>query len=248
MSQSFDQLRKLAQDDPNILAFWLGGSRGKGAGTEHSDHDCLMIVADAALAAYSVRFQQVGQSDIDCVVMTLGQFQAYAEWGGPQAWDRCSFAHARVDIDKTGEVQALMDAKACVPALARAVFIDASLDHYVNQVYRSLKNLRDGRPIAARLEAAEAIAPLLDALFALHDSRLRPFYKYLQWELETHPLVRLPWPAAVFLEKLLAILQSADVDLQREMFGKIETLFRAAGHDRVFDAWGIALPWIRGSG
>ena len=246
MSQSFDQLRELARDDPNVLAFWLGGSRGKGLATEHSDHDCLMIVTDAALGDYRDRFQQLGQSDIDCIVMTLGQFQAYAEWDGPQAWDRYSFAHARVDIDKTGEVQALMDAKACVPAAARAAFIDAALDHYVNQVYRALKNFRDGRPIAARLEAAESIPPLLDALFALHGGRLRPFYKYLQWELEAYPLDRLPWPAAVFLEKLLAILQSADADLQREIFGKIETVFRAAGHGRVFDAWGIALPPIRG--
>lgn len=246
MSQSLDQLRALALDDPNILAFWLGGSRGKGLATEHSDHDCLMIVADAALGDYRQRFQQVSQSDLDCIVMTLDQLRAYAEWGGPETWDRYSFAHVRVDIDKTGEVQALIDAKACVPAEARFGFIDASLDHYVNQLYRSLKNFRDGRPIAARLEAAEQVQPLLNALFALHDGRPRPFHKYLQWELETYPLDRLPWAPNVFLEKLLAILDSADPDLQREIFRKIETLFRAAGHDAIFDTWGVALPFIRG--
>ena len=209
MSQTFDQLRALAKDDPNILAFWLGGSRGKGFATVHSDHDCLMIVADAALADYRDRFQQVSQSDLDCVVMTLDQFRAYGEWGGPDAWDRYSFAHAQVELDKTGQVQALMDAKARVPPEARTGFIDASLDHYINQVYRSLKNARDGRPIAARLEAAEQIPPLLAALFALHDGRLRPFHKYLEWELETYPLEQLPWPPDVFLEKLLAIHSAA---------------------------------------
>jgi hypothetical protein len=248
MSRTFDQLRALALDDPNILAFWLGGSRGKGLVTEHSDHDCLMVVTGAAFTEYRDRFQQVGLSDLDCTAMTLDQFRAYAEWGGPEAWDRYSFAHVRVDIDKTGEIQAQIDSKACVPAEACAAFIEASLDHYVNQVYRSLKNVRDGRPIAARLEAAESLPPLLDALFALHDGRLRPFYKYLQWELETHPLARLPWPPGVFLDKLLAVLETADAGLQREIFGKVETLFRAAGHDRVFDAWGVALPWIRDSG
>jgi len=246
MSQTFDQLRALAKDDPNILAFSLGGSRGKGFYTEHSDHDCLMIVADAALADYRERFHQVSRSELDCIVMTLDQFRAYAEWGGPEAWDRYSFAHARVELDKTGQVQALMDAKAQVPVEARTAFIDASLDHYINQVYRALKAARDGRPIAARLEAAEQVPPLLDALFALHDGRLRPFHKYLQWELETHPLAQLPWLPDVLLDKLLAILATADPSLQREIFDKIEPLFRTAGHDRVFDAWGDALAVVRG--
>jgi hypothetical protein len=242
VTQTFDQLLQRAREDPNILAFWLGGSRGKGLATIHSDHDCTMIVADAALADYRARFHQVSQSELDCVVMSLDELRAYGEWGGPEAWDRYSFAHQTVDIDKTGEVQALVDAKARVPAEARAGFIDAALDHYVNQVYRSLKNFRDGRSIAARLEAAEQIPPLLDALFALHDGRLRPFHKYLEWELETWPLDRLPWPSEVFLGKLLAILETADRDLQRQMLAAIETLFRAAGHDQVFDAWGPSLP------
>jgi len=68
-----------------------------------------MIVADAALGDYRQRFQQVSQSDLDCIVMTLDQLRGYAEWGGPEAWDRYSFAHLRVDIDKTSEVQALID-------------------------------------------------------------------------------------------------------------------------------------------
>ncbi|HZC15197.1 MAG TPA: hypothetical protein VE309_00400, partial [Caulobacteraceae bacterium] len=84
--------------------------------------------------------------------------------------------------------------------------------------------------------------PLLDALFALHDGRLRPFHKYLQWELETWPLERMPWPPGAFLDKLLAILETADRDLQRQMLAAVETLFRAAGHHRVFDGWGPSLP------
>jgi hypothetical protein len=242
MTETFDQLLQRAKDDPNILAFWLGGSRGKGLATAHSDHDCTMIVTDAVLADYRQRFHQVSQSDLDCIVMTLDQLRTYGEWGGPEAWDRYSFAHQSVDIDKTGQVQALVDAKARVPAEGRAAFIDASLDHYVNQVYRSLKNFRDGRPVAARLEAAEQIQPLLDALFALHDGRPRPFHKYLQWELETWPLERLPWPPGVFLDKLLGILETADRALQRELLGFVEAVFRAAGHDRVFDDWGPSLP------
>ena len=110
-----------------------------------------------------------------------------------------------------------------------------------------MKCAREGRPIAARLEAAEQIQPLLNALFALHDGRQRPFHKYLQWELETYPLEHLPWPVDVFLANLLAILDQADAGLQQQMFRAVETLFRAAGHERVFDDWGAALPLLRGS-
>ena len=246
MSEAYDQLEALAREDPNVLAFWLGGSRGKAMASDQSDYDCTMIVADAVLVDYRRRYQQVSRSDLDCVVMTLDELRNYAAWGGPEGWDRYSFAHQTVHIDKTGEVQALVDAKACVPTDDRIGFIDRSLDHHVNQVYRSLKNARDGRPIAARLEAADAILPLLDALFALHDGRLRPYAKYLQWELETYPLERLPWSPEAFLGRLMALLERADADLQQEMFRAVETLFRAARHDRVFDDWGVASPLLRG--
>lgn len=83
-----------ARRDPNVLALWLGGSRGKGRPTEHSDFDCLMIVGDEVLAAYCDRFQCRGRDGIDCLVMTLSGFAGYADWNGPQRWDRYSFARA----------------------------------------------------------------------------------------------------------------------------------------------------------
>jgi Streptomycin adenylyltransferase len=39
----FNQIVKDAQKDPNILAFWLNGSRGKGVITPYSDYDCTMM-------------------------------------------------------------------------------------------------------------------------------------------------------------------------------------------------------------
>jgi hypothetical protein len=243
---TYEALAAQAREDANILAFWLGGSRGKGFGTAHSDHDVMLVVADAAADAYRARFARLCQGDIDCVVMTMAQLRAAADWDGPERWDRYSYAHVSVDLDKTGEVQAIIDAKACVPAHARVGFIDASLDHYLNQLYRSLKCWRDGRPTAARLEAAEQIPPLLDALFALDGGRLRPFHKYLEWELSTRPLADPPWPSEVFLARLLAILETGDSDLQRDTFRALEPRFRAAGHGAVMDAWGVALPFMLG--
>ena len=49
----FDQIVNDALNDPNILAFWLDGSRGKGVITRDSDYDCTMIVRDEVLDAYS---------------------------------------------------------------------------------------------------------------------------------------------------------------------------------------------------
>src|SRR5690348_13694341 len=184
---TFDELHALAQSDPNVLAFWLDGSRGKGRATAHSDFDCTMIVRDGCESEYRTRLAGK-RGVIDCRVMTLSEFRRHAEWGGPTQYDRYNFARLKVLIDKTGEAQSLIDEKGRVPADCVRGFIDASLDHAINQIYRARKCLRDGDATAARLEAAEAVGPLLDAIFAINGGRLRPYYKYLAWELETHPL------------------------------------------------------------
>ncbi|HWA61087.1 MAG TPA: nucleotidyltransferase domain-containing protein, partial [Caulobacteraceae bacterium] len=43
---AFAALADLARRDDDILAFWLGGSRGKGRATVHSDYDCALVVRD----------------------------------------------------------------------------------------------------------------------------------------------------------------------------------------------------------
>ena len=57
----------------------------------------------------------------------------------------------------------------------------------MNFAYRALKSHRDGRPLEARLDAAESLAWLLHVVFTLA-GRLRPYNKYLPWELREHPL------------------------------------------------------------
>jgi len=75
-----------------------------------------------------------------------------------------------------------------------------ALDAYVNSTYRSLKAERLGEVLGARLDAADAASHLLDALFALR-GRVRPWSKYLRWELEVEPLGEgAGWRADVFLE------------------------------------------------
>src|SRR3989338_2166151 len=170
----FETILAAAKADPNIIGFWLDGSRGKGIVTKYSDYDCTMIVKDRGLAAYKKQYEQLGEPEIELRVRTLEQFERYAAWGSPEAWDRYNFAHVKALVDKTGgKVQALIEEKGLVPRGEIRSFIHGSLDQYLNQVYRSIKCLRDGHKIGARLEAAEAIPPLLSALFALHGGRLR---------------------------------------------------------------------------
>lgn len=243
----YAELLQRAEADPQILALWLDGSRGKGRAGPHSDYDCTLIVADEAFNAYHEGFSRFGRPDLQCQVMTLAGFEAYAAWGSDTAWARYNYAHLTAVIDKTGQVQALIEAKARIPEACVDGFIEDSIDHWINQAYRSLKCQRDDQLLAARLEAAEGIPPLLNAVFALHGGRLRPYAKYLAWELEAHPLEQLPWAPAVFLDRLKEVLDTGDIAAQRDLIQGLAPIFRAAGHRAVLDDWDQAWPWLLGA-
>jgi hypothetical protein len=251
-AENYAALLARAQADPDILAFWLGGSRGMGRATRFSDFDVAIIVAEAAYGPFCRElglgdsFQADWRPGVDLAVRTFPMFEASAAWGTDEAPYRYGFAHLKALVDKTGRAQALIDAKACVPADAIAGFIHASLDHALNQAYRGAKCLRDGDPAASRLEAAEGINPLLDALFALHGGRLRPYFKYLSWELEAFGLDQLPFDGSALLERLMAVLGPGGAAALSGLLAAVQDPFRAAGHGGAFDGWGEKLTWILG--
>lgn len=247
LAHRFSKLLEQARVDENILAFWLDGSRGKERATAHSDYDCTMIVTDAVSDAYQTRLAFSGASGIDLTVMTLDQFRAEAAWGSSDTWKRYNFAHLTPLVDKTGSIPALFEDKARVPPADVEPFVRAAIDHAVNQIYRALKCLRDGDRAAARLEAAEITAPLLDALFALHSGRLRPYYKYLAWELTAHPLEHCPWTAEALVSLLLEFASDPDPSRLSACAKAFEGLCRGLEFGEVFDAWGDTLPSILGA-
>lgn len=240
---AFGRLLAQAQDAPEVLGLWLGGSRGKGRQTRLSDYDVGLVVADGCEAAWRVRLAAL--PGFDAQVFDHASFAAYAAWGGPQAWDRYSFAHVRALIDRTGDIQSLIDAKAVIPPELRTGFVDAALDRFVNQLYRACKCLRDGDVLAARLEAAQAPEALLDALFAMDGGRLRPYPKYLAWELDQRPLAAAPWSQSDLLKLLEEALGPAPIPALQTLLAGLEPNARTAGHAAVLDAWGDALPMIR---
>src|SRR4051794_35629648 len=99
------------------------------------------------------------------------------------------------------------------------------LDGYLNFAYRALKNARDGRLLEARLDAAESLPWLLDVVFALA-GRLRPYNKYLPWELREHPLAVPEWSAEAFLPELELVL-AGDPAAQRRTFAVVDREVRA---------------------
>ena len=200
----FQETLARARVDPNIVGLYLGGSRGKGAATIHSDYDCDIVVLDEVSLEYRTRF---GGDDagFNLGVFGLSEFKAYAAIGSSREWDRYNFAHVRAHVDKLdGEIQRLIEDKAKMPAETAATRLPLTLDAYINFAYRSCKNARDGRALAAQLDAAESANHLLDLVFLLH-TRLRPYNKYLEWELAHWPLENLPWATRDFLSLVSAV-------------------------------------------
>lgn len=122
------------------------------------------------------------------------------------------------------------------------------LDGWLNYAYWALKNDRDGRRLERRLDAAESLPWLLDVVFTLA-GRVRPYHKYLPWELREHPLA--DWPAADLLPLLDATLDG-DPAAIRATFDRVERLCAArdeqspaAALTDVIAGWGSELDLLR---
>ena len=244
MSLSYAELRRLLQDEPELVGIVLGGSRGKRAlVSPGSDHDVYLIVS-ANQAAWRERFPFRHGDAVETIVMSLDEFRTHAEPGTETYWNRYTFAHVEPELDHTGgELTRLVVEKGRLPAEVVDATVVASLDDYINFYYRSAKNHERGLRDAARLDAAESLPPLLTALFAL-ERRVRPYNKWLAWELEHHPLATAP---PELFPRCLAILETGDLAAQQSLFRDAERIGRERGYGDVFDGWRPDVPWLRGA-
>ncbi|RKN47258.1 hypothetical protein D7294_01465 [Streptomyces hoynatensis] len=233
------------RDEPAVLGLVLSGSQAHaGMPTPHSDHDLHVITADEA-PAWLTALDGFRSPHLDLVVMPLAAFRRRALPGDEYGWARYAYVHARLLFDRLGgTIGELLDRKRTLsPAEARR-HADGHLDAYLNQTYRSLKSHRDGRPELAHLDAAESLPFLLESLFALH-RRVRPYNKYLEWELSRHPLGAPTWQAGTLLPRLRRILATGEPAAQRALFADVERLARARGHGEILDSWGTDLLLLR---
>ncbi|WP_328838589.1 hypothetical protein [Streptomyces europaeiscabiei] len=236
---AYDAFVHVAAADPAVVGLVLKGSRAhEGMTTEYSDHDLYVVLAEGATTALT-RFTGHRTPELDLVVLSLDEFRA----AGMPGFERYALSRARVVLDRLdGGIARILGAKARLDA--EDAFREAGgwLDAYANSLYRSVKNDRDGHPIAARLDAADSVRFLLETLFAL-DRRPRPYNKYLQWELARFPLPG--WDTGKLLDAVERVSGTGDVSAQRRLFAQVESVARQAGHGVVLDAWGEDLRLMR---
>jgi len=244
-SVNYEKIYEEAKKDPNIIGFFLGGSRGKELHTKHSDYDIYIIVKDDVDKKYKERYPKQKYKGVDLMVLSYSEFKKYASWGSSEAWDRYTFSHVKALIDKNCKIQELLDDKVTIPDKYLSKFIAGSLDAYINYLYRSLKCIRDGDIEAARLEAAFSIPAFLNVIFAIHSGRLRPYYKYLKWELKSFPLSKFPMKAEEIVKNLMNILDNADYKAQQKFLKTTEVSLRKEGFGKVFESWGKDFHWMK---
>jgi predicted nucleotidyltransferase len=222
-----------AEGDQDVVGLVLTGSAARGIATTYSDLDVYVVLRTA-----SREWVTVHTAGIDIPVVTLDQLREIPE--DPRDWDdRWSFAYARVLMDRTdGELRRLVNAQATLTPAEVSRALATYLDGYINFAYRSLKSHREGKAFEARLDAVESLSWGLPVVFALH-GRVRPYNKYLRWELENHPFEDPRWePLLMIIDE---ILDTDDPAPQRALFQLIEPGARAAGFGELIDAWGEEL-------
>jgi len=239
----------LARDDPSILGLVLSGSAARGdMATERSDVDVYVIRDD------DVERETLHSPAIDEIYWSVADLEQVDRHGTGGWFFRWSFAYAQVLRDRTGGriTEAVRRQATVDDQEQRWVLIDQDrLDGYLNFVYRALKNHRDGRRLETRLDAAESVDWLLHVVFTL-GGRLRPYNKYLPWELREHPLPVPEWSAEAFLPELERMLDGDPAALRRT-FAVVDREVRAwdAAHRTtvcgdVVDDWGAELEVLRG--
>ncbi|MCW2797088.1 nucleotidyltransferase domain-containing protein [Nocardioides sp.] len=235
------------RDDPGILGLVLSGSAAREMATEHSDVDVYVVLTDDAARG---RLSQKSPA-IDEIPVTLAWLESPGVLGSDEWWCRWSFAWARILRDHTGgRLEAALARQATLVGAEREDVLTDRLDGYVNFVFRALKADRDGRSLERRLDSAESVPWLLDTVFALA-GRVRPYNKYLPWELREHPLGAAAW-APDRLLPLLERMLDGDPSALRAGFAAVESACRDDDADEgrtrlgdLIDSWGNQILLLR---
>lgn len=234
---TIDDFLALAREDPRIVGVVLTGSRARDVMRRaDSDWDLRVFVADGE-ERLAADLQTPHGSTLEIAATTVSGFRDVPHW------DRYAYTHARVLIDKLGgAVGELVDSKGRLSAAEADRHSRAALDSYMNSLHRSLKSSRLGLGLQSRLDACESVTWLLEAVFAF-EQRVRPFHKYLAWELETHPLAE--WEGLQLRASVEGALEG-DPSTQQAIFRQVEARARRLGYGDVVDGWAHDLADFRG--
>lgn len=239
----YAEILERAAADPSVAGVVVFGSRGADAFvTDRSDVDAFVITDGPS--ADPQRWKTPYASAVEIWPMSLDEFRVHALPGSPDAWNRPTFLHARVDLDRLdGEIARIVERKSHLEPAEAAALARSALDDYVNALYRALRNLEGGRTLEGRLDAIETIGPMLTTAFAL-ERRVRPFNKWLRHELERQPLAGPSLQGLVdVVDRIVADPSTATL---RAAFASLEPAARAAGQGAGIDAWEPNVGWLRG--
>jgi len=196
-----------AEADPEVVGVLLKGSRAVGTDDADSDWDIVVVLRDGSPSHRK-------EGAVDVLRTTLARVRA------APAYELPAIAHARVLLDKTGEVgKAVEDAA----RIGRGELAEL-YDRYLNDFYRSLKAWTRGRELAARLKAARSMWWLGDFLLGL-DGRRAPYPGAWEGRLgDLEPLI-------------LDVLRTGDPGRQQALQAKVERIATARGFRDVYDSW-----------
>ena len=219
-----DELLEAAREDENVIGVVVHGSRGRRLHVhEGSDWDAIMVVREPAGRYDSEHGSALETFEVSSLTELPDWMLPAVTWTTPA-------------LDKTGAVtEQLEEVTKVDPATAAE-----PLDGYVNSYYRSAKNARVGLELASLLDAQESIPYYLRFVFAVH-GRVRPYNKWLEWEVREHPL-----PVDVDLGRLERIARTGDLVEQQALFRDTEPLARERGHGATIDGWEPDVARLRG--
>ncbi|MCX6793257.1 MAG: nucleotidyltransferase domain-containing protein [Candidatus Falkowbacteria bacterium] len=232
----FNSIVSEAENDSNVLGMILVGSRGKGFENEHSDFDAIIILSDKASEEIMQQYKNKKSVDMDLNIFTLTDFKNYATWDSSMAWDRYTFAHVKILINKIENLEELIKDKGYIPSDKQKQFIEWWIDGYINGVFRSIKALRNKNEFGARLEATNSILDLLTLVFGIN-GRHRPFLGYTEKELLKYPLEKLPWEHNDFIKLISIVLETSDLKTQQKLLQDTENWCIELGYGHIIDAW-----------
>ncbi len=241
----FQELIDEAAQDHDVLGLYLGGSRGKGFQNEHADYDIGIILRDDATEAARQTYERYAlHPDLEVFPSSLSEFRTSAALGSETSWARYSFYGVQAILDKTGEIQPLIDAKGRVPEAERDSYLRGVLDAYLNSTYRAFKGHRAGNRLGAKLEAVCGVPHLLATVFGLF-GRHAPYLGYLERELRAYPLAQFPLSGERLLKLIGEIADSASIPAQRELFAVVERVCLEAGIGDVYESWGEGYSFMQ---
>lgn len=232
--EAYEAYLQKSKNDDRIIGVILAGGRGKGAFSENSDYDVMLVTTDEGFE--SVKKDYPKTEYIDSLPHAISEFREYAKTGTRTQYDKYTFTHNTAILDKTGEIQKLVDEKGMLESDKAQKIAHDALGGYLNSLHRSLKNLRDGNVLAGHLDATETIPKIITFIFAIEE-RVRPFNKFLVWELENYPLAKLPINPSDFIEKIRAIAQNADFEMQKEVLEMMRKLAMENGYAEEVAGW-----------